>query len=30
MITDEIRASITKRASTDDEWDYVYGKKFIA
>lgn len=22
MITDEIRASITKRASTDDEWDY--------
>ena len=22
MITDEIRASITKRAATDDEWDY--------
>lgn len=22
MITDEIRASITKRVATDDEWDY--------
>ncbi len=22
MITDEIRTSITKRAATDDEWDY--------
>ena len=22
MITDEIRASISKRASTDDEWDF--------
>ena len=22
MITDEIRTSITKRATTDDEWDY--------
>ena len=22
MITDEIRASITKRVATDDEWDF--------